>query len=405
MAWEVVFHYHFDFNGLDSTLNQNHKNALAVLFLNPHAIWHISNAKFDMHFLLNEGIEIVGKVVCIGARERVIKNNYFPAQTQYALDAMSKRYLGEGKDEAVEDYIYANNLYEKVMIPGKKKLVDDMHFDQVPLSITEPYGSKDGRLHLGVGLAQEKKLAELALAYPPTHIYGSVIDVVKNEIELTKTCFAMEREGIKVNVDYTNAAMAYENGEMVKLKEDFMRLTGLPYRDSRTTFVEAFKKLDLKYPLTAAGNPSFDKKALANIDNPVAGLIKGIRKFDKRIGTYYSSFIYFRDRNDIIHPNINQGGTETARMSYSEPNLQNVPKEDEEEDLKKPYVVRGCFEPDEGMAFVDIDWRQQEFRLLLDYAGEHELIAAINEGADPHVATAEQTGLTRKAAKTRQDES
>jgi hypothetical protein len=53
-------------------LDKNHLNDLAIFFLNPNLIVHITNAKFDMHMLKNEGIEIAGTVVCATARERVI---------------------------------------------------------------------------------------------------------------------------------------------------------------------------------------------------------------------------------------------------------------------------------------------------------------------------------------------
>lgn len=387
--------YYFDFT---KTLDRSHLEKLKALFETQHKIWYIANAKFDLHMLANEDLHLKGLTVCILALERVLKNNLLPSE--YNLDSTAFRYLGERKDEAVENFILENGLFTLEKIPGKKKIVKNFHFDKVPLAITQPYGEKDASLHLRVGLAQKVAAAELNAAYPATDIYGSIFDVAANEIKLTKTAFEMERVGIKLNVPYTEAAIKYESELMIGLKEDFYMLTGLPYQDSRTTFVRAFESLGLSYPKTEKGNASFNKEALENIENPIAELIRGIRKYDKRIGTYYSSFLYFRDSLDILHPNIKTSGTETGRMSYSDPNLQNVPKEDDDEDFKKPFLVRGCFVPRESNCFVAIDYKQMEFRMLLDYAGEMELIHAINEGADPHDATAAATGLSRKAAKT-----
>lgn len=392
----IADNYYFDFNGVNSTLKRQHLEALVLLFSDPTKIWYIANAKFDLHMLANEDLHINGEVICILARERVIQNNLM----KYNLNTVSKKYLNEQKDETVDTYINEHGLFDKELIPGKKKISTNKHFAKVPLTITQPYGEKDARLHLNVGLNQNAALNDLDGLYPRTDVIGSINDVAENEIILIKTCQQMERIGIKINVSYTEAAIKYENGVMLGLKEDFQKLTGVAYQDSRTTFVRAFETLGLSYPTTEKGNPSFNKEALALVENPIAELIRGIRKFDKRIGTYYSSFLYFRDRNDVLHPNINTGGTETGRMSYSDPNLQNVPKEDEESDLSKPFLVRGCFTPRQGSCFVAIDYKQMEFRMLLDYAGETELINAINEGADPHDATAAATGLSRKAAKT-----
>lgn len=404
--FSVIIHapgnsYYFNFNTKgDRYMPRTQIQKLKPLLLDPKKRWRIANAKFDMHMLANEGLEFEGELWCCMAQERVIKNNQL-AGNPYKLQGMAKKYCDVGKDEAVEDYIYEHGLYTKVMIPGKKKLHEDKRFDEVPLDITMPYGELDARLHYQVGDRQETALAQLDKDFPASDIYGSVLDVSRNEMQLTKTCFKMERRGMRLDVDYTNRAMAHENTHLVKLKEDFYRLTDLSYTDSRTTFVKAFDRLGLTYPLTEKGNPSFKAEVLEEIDNPVAKIITDIRHYEKRIGTYYSSFLYFKDQNDFVHPNIKQGGTETGRMSCSDPNLQNVPKEDDPEDFKKPYLVRSCFIPDnEDFFWAAIDWKQQEFRMLLDYAGEHRLIEAINAGADPHQATADETGLTRKASKT-----
>jgi DNA polymerase-1 len=102
----------------------------------------------------------------------------------------------------------------------------------------------------------------------------------------------------------------------------------------------------------------------------------------------------------VVRANMRQAGTETGRFSYSNPNLQNLPKEDEPEDLQKPYLVRGCFTPRAGMVYVAKDYEQQEYRLMLDYAGATKLIDAVMGGMDVHQATAQLVGVTRKQAKT-----
>lgn len=386
--------YYFDFS---ETLPRSYLQRMKDVFTQPSSDYS-ANAKFDCHFLANEGIEWASPT-CILVRERVVCNNSLPGT--YNLASLSSNYLGDTKNEAVENYIYEHGLFEKERVPGKKKIVENLFFHKVPLSITQPYGEKDADLHLRVGQKQLERLHEVNAAFPKSDIYGSVFDVDANEQRLIKTVFKMERRGIKVDVDYTKKAIEYESGIMASLKSDFFALTGLHYNDSRTVFAKAFEGLGLTYPRTAKGNPSFNKEALALVDNPIADLIRGIRKYDKRIGTYYSSFLFFRDGHDILHPNINTAGTETGRVSSNDPNIQNIPKEDEESDLTRPFLVRGCFRPRKaGNCFVSIDYKQMEFRLLLDYAGEKDLIYDINEGADPHDATAALTGLSRKAAKT-----
>jgi DNA polymerase-1 len=102
---------------------------------------------------------------------------------------------------------------------------------------------------------------------------------------------------------------------------------------------------------------------------------------------------------------MRQAGTVTGRFSYSDPNLQNVPKEKiefySEAAYKLDHCVRRLFVPRTGMSFVMMDYDQQEFRMLLDYAGDFELIGqVVNDGVDVHQVTADMLGVPRKLAKT-----
>jgi DNA polymerase-1 len=139
---------------------------------------------------------------------------------------------------------------------------------------------------------------------------------------------------------------------------------------------------------------------LGKIDNPIVSQILAIREHEKYIGTYYSSFLHYSKLDGRIHCNLNQAGTETGRFSSSNPNMQNCPKEDDEEYVSAPYSVRKCFIPDDDALFYMIDYDQMEYRLLLDYAGEKSLITQVNDGVDVHQATASMMGVSRKIAKT-----
>ncbi len=375
---------------------------LGEVLSRPSVTLYGSNAKFDMHMLANEGVWLDdSEVVDFQSRERILRNSLFPFEKMSNLANLSKHYGAGEKSEAVEEYISKHKLYTDEEIPGKKKAHRNKRYNKVPLGIVAPYGCTDGDLHYKVGTAQAKELCELNDIYSggAGKGFGTLLDVDTNERRLLSTCFRMEREGIKVNVNYTKKALAFEESEVRGLKTQFQQLTGLIYTDSEKCFVPAFERLGLSYPRTAKGNPSFNADVLETVANPVANLISGIRGKEKQIGTYYSSFLHFKDDKDVLHADIKQWGTETGRMSYANPNLQNVPKQEDEEDRNLPYHVRGCFVPDTDFCFVSIDYSQQEFRMILDYAGETELIEKINAGYDPHQAVSDETGLSRREAK------
>lgn len=368
----------------------------AEVFSNPESTWYIHNAKFDMRMVFKEACTIAGRVWCSFAVERVLQNNLF-GKDAYKLSGLAAR-RGLAKDEAVEEFIKKHKLITKVSIPGKKKIVELKHFDRVPFDIIAPYGIKDGHLHRTIGMMQVKELAELEAKKPAYH--PSFYPVVENEIKLTKTLFRMEDRGVMIDKPFVAKALEYELDCVRQAEKTFFEHTGEAFTDSNKPLALIFDRLGEKYPTTAKGNPSFAADVLEEMTSPVAALINKIRYHDKRAGTYYSSFLHFADSNDVIHADARQAGTETGRLSYRDPNLQNVPKEDEPEDEATLYHVRQSFIPRPGHFFYSKDYRQQEFRMMLDYAGELALIKAINEGADVHEATAQLCGITRKQAKT-----
>lgn len=364
---------------------------------NPESLFFIHNAKFDMGMLDKEGVYFNAKVHCTESMERVYHNNYL-GHKPYSLASCAAR-RGWKKDGAVEEYIKQHGLITKIKIPGKSKVFERWHFDKVPWEIITTYGENDAVLHRKIGLDQMDGLQGLDNDSPSTA--PKLIGVVDNERKLTKVCHRVETSGIHINRSYTKEALAFTEEEAKKHKAEFQALTQVEYEDSAKIFKEVFGKAGIELPLTPTGKPCTSKEVLDNLENPIADKIREIRTKEKLCSTYFSSFLHFADRDDCIHANIRQGGTETSRFSYSDPNLQNLPKEDEPEDREKKFIVRRCFTPiNADYCFVPIDYKQQEFRMMLDYAGEKDIIAEIMGGMDVHEATGKSFGVTRKVAKT-----
>ncbi len=359
---------------------------LLPMFHNPKNYWFIHNAKFDLRMLAKDGITITGTVHCTQALERLIKNNLV-GKSPYSLSACATRYKLGGKLDAVAKYVKDNKLSSTVKIPGRLRKEKLLHYDKVPFDLMVEYGEMDGELVYKLGMEQIKRIRSMPESIPLARI----------ERELTKGCFDMEWVGIKLDTEYVEMARLYEEVSLEFCYAEFKELTGLEFRRGPKLLVEAFDKLGHPYPKTEIGNPCFNSEALDDMDHPIANLLKRIRKHEKYIGTYYSNFRYLSDCDGILRPSINQGGTQTGRFSYSSPNLQNVPKEDSD-NLK--YYVRKCFVPRPGYCFVMIDYDQQEYRMMVDIAGERQLIKKINEGMDVHTATGEMMGVDRRTAKT-----
>jgi len=161
-------------------------------------------------------------------------------------------------------------------------------------------------------------------------------------------------------------------------------------------FAEILTERGVVVPTTRKGNSSVTGDFLDHCSAPIAERIKAVRYHEKRASTYFVNFLYYMDKDNKIHPNMNQAGTATGRFSYSKPNLQNIPKDK----IDNITNVRRAFIPPPEHRLLSIDYSQQEYRIMLDYAGQHDMIAAINAGADVHQVTADKLKVSRTAAKT-----
>jgi len=364
---------------------------LIPAWVNSKNTWYIGSAKFDMGMLAREGITLRGTIKDTEVSGRLIYN----ADFKYGVDTLAKRY-GKEKSKAVDDYIKKNRLYTWIQSPSNKKKAKQPHYDKVPFNIIVPYGETDGTVIRHIGDCQKKELEKIDQSTPG----GMFRKICENDWQLTKTCFAMEQTGIKIDRGYCQEQFEAETTVANDFASLFTATSGIDFKDSNKVLAKAFDAAGEAYPKTALGNPSFKDDVLAGFTSPLAKLVQGYRGAVKKSGTYYANFLYYADKNDIVHANIKTAGTKTARFSYADPNLQNIPKNNTEN--PDGAQVRRAFIPrSDEWCFTMIDYNQMEYKLMLDYAGELEVINKIlHEGLDVHTATAIMMGVSRFVAKT-----
>jgi DNA polymerase-1 len=135
-------------------------------------------------------------------------------------------------------------------------------------------------------------------------------------------------------------------------------------------------KLGLDLPETQKGNISTDDKTLAGFTHvrEVRDILE-IRRLKKALDKLreISSFV----RDGRVYPEFKQIGAVTGRMSSSNPNVQNIPRD-----------MRTLFRSGEGKVFVIADFSQIELRIAAEYVGDPNMIRAFREGKDMHRYTA-----------------
>jgi len=118
-------------------------------------------------------------------------------------------------------------------------------------------------------------------------------------------------------------------------------------------------------------------KVLSTYVRPMIG-----RTYESSINSYKEPFIAPDSR---IHANYRQVGARTGRMSCSDPNMQNQPRDD----LRLRYNIVA----DPGHMLVTCDLSNIEMVLFAAYCGEGRLLTAVQNGDDLHTLTAQMLGL------------
>jgi DNA polymerase I-like protein with 3'-5' exonuclease and polymerase domains len=91
---------------------------------------------------------------------------------------------------------------------------------------------------------------------------------------------------------------------------------------------------------------------------------------------------------DRLYPNINPFSQVTCRSAYSDPALQNTPKEPDEEGA---LSLRDCIRAADAYKIIAADYAAQELRIVAHIADDEDLIKAFtSEAGDPHLQIAEK---------------
>jgi DNA polymerase-1 len=345
--------------------------AFKPLWDNKNITWVAHKALFDMIFLAKMGIKLQGRVVCTMGLPKWYQNN----KRSYSLDALLSEY-GKAKDDRVMAYIKEHKLHTMEQRPGKKTKGKKLHFDRVPFELISEYGMED--TNLTYFLYQK--------------ISKSEFHVEQNLSKLVCVCLDMHIKGILLNVRAILEAKDRLEIEIDQVKSEISDMAGRPYAGGRKFIEYICDKFHLRLPKKEeSGNIITDKDTLSKQKHVIFQKIVQVRNLEKMKGTYLESFLYYHE-NGVIHPSPNPFGTATGRFSYSNPNFQNIPKDD-------PHKIRSFFLPFRNHTFLAIDYEQQEFRIFVDYLGHRKLIYDIMEGKDVHQATADLMKCDRKSAK------
>jgi len=145
------------------------------------------------------------------------------------------------------------------------------------------------------------------------------------------------------------------------------------------------------YPLFFANHDMLEK-----LSNATASKVLEYRGWQKTAGNY-ASYLSLVSNDGRVRPNYRLHGTTTGRLSCSDPNLQQIPRQS-----MKPWdgKLKAAFIPKDGYELWEFDYNQLELRLGAAYAKEEELLEIFQEGRDIFSEMASTLGMSRQDTKT-----
>ena len=346
------------------------------------------NAQYDLGWIRSMGWEVKGPIIDTMVTAALVDEN----RRSYSLNNLSIEMLGEMKSET--------ELKEEAAQRGLDAKAD---LWKMPAMAVGFYAEQDAVLTL--------KLWH----HLKTFVKKEQLQTIWNtEMELLPILIQMREVGIRIDLDKAEILKKQFKTLESSLITDIKKLSGVAVDIwAARSVAKAFDAVGIKYDLTEKSKaPSFTTNWLTNNEHPLAKLIREAREVNKLHSTFIDSFLRFSHKGRI-HAEINQlrsdtGGTVSGRLSYSNPNLQQIPARNKE----YGKLIRGLFLPEEGCKWGSFDYSQQEPRLVVHYAattdkklgglaGADVLIKAYREDdADFHQVVADMANIPRTQAKT-----
>ena len=202
-----------------------------------------------------------------------------------------------------------------------------------------------------------------------------------------KSLADMEILGMPVDKEKFEERWFETNEEVEKVQDRIMDIVGYEVnpRSPKQLGNLLYKELGLPVlEATKSGAPSTAEAVLLRLkEMDESGVIEAVLDYRHWAGyqsRYFKNWDERLDKNHRLHTNFKPFHTVTGRLSSSDPNLQQVPRD---------TFIRGMIGGVEDFKLVEIDYSQVELRLVAHYSDDKALLSAFNSNADIHTLTAQ----------------
>lgn len=347
---------------------------------NPQRMFLGWNIKFDLKFLYHQRI-VPLRVYDGYLAEKLLWLGYPAGMHEMSLRAASINYLGVDMDKSVRGKIIQTGLTEDVIV----------------------YAAGDVSY---LGKIRDKQLIELEKK--------GLLKAIDFENEFVKCLAYIEYCGAKLDVDKWKIKMATDLNNLEKYEAELnewveeseysskycsVNIQGDLFNGfdtkprchinwtSSQQVIPLFEELGLNLKVLDKKTKHYKKSVDIKVVEPQASkspLIPIYIKYKKAaiiVNTFGQKFLnLINPVTGRIHANFNQLGTDTGRLSSTEPNLQNLPHDAQ---------TRACFVSDKGNRWISADYSGQESYLMASMANDEAMLEELTNGSgDLHSLTA-----------------
>ncbi len=312
------------------------------------------NCNFDIKFLRKNGINIKGPVFDTMLAGQILRTS--AGSRRAGLGSLVEHYLG-------------------FILPKEEQLSD---FSGKLTQSQMQYAASDASVLLSLRREMIAHIKENAL-----------IECARLEFACAYAVADMEYYGINLDLEKWSALQSEYEKMQSDAMEELYPYTGFPTvqmgffgeevrqelnLDSNKQVLELLHKNKIMVQSTSK------HELMQHADKPIIQSLFKYRHAKKAL----SSFIYSLPRQinkatGRLHPDYMQNGAYSGRMSCSDPNIQQIPRDKE---------FRECFSAPSGRKLVIADYSQIELRVIAQISGDERMIEAYKNGEDLHKLTA-----------------
>lgn len=321
------------------------------------------NLKYDLKILSNYNITVKGKLF-----DTMIAHYLINPDMRHNMDILSETYL-KYSPKSIEELIGKKGKNQKSM-------------GDVPLEEVKEYAVEDADITF-----QLKEHFQPILEKVGTK---KLFDEI--EIPLVPVLAAMEKEGIRLDVDFLKSMSVDMQKEIDAFEQQIYETAGEKFNLASPKQLGdiLFDKLKIggtKQKKTKTGQYATGEEVLSYLANEHQ-IVKDIlewRQMVKLQSTYIDALPNQVDKKTRrVHTDYMQTVAATGRLSSNNPNLQNIPIRTERGRLiRKAFIAS-----DENYTLVSADYSQIELRIIAALSGEENMIKAFQNNEDIHKSTA-----------------